>query len=128
MADKDKDKGDLRKRLVQAHQPEEADSDYSKLTSELAGTMGKTVERAADLGLSLIEDVSLRLIGALAPAKPAQSTKAFGVAASLFNRSRASVPAVTGKMANKLTGLMVGGGFELLRTLHQAVRNPRKPG
>ena len=128
MAEKDKEKGDLRKRLVHDSQTaEEAESDYAKLASELAGTMGKTVEKATDLGLSLIEDVSLKLLETLSPSKPtAQGTKVLGVTAAVFSRSRSTLPAFSGKVANKLTGVMVGGGFELLRTLQQAVRNPRK--
>lgn len=128
MTERDKDKGDLRKRLVHDYRaPEEADSDYGKLASELAGTMGKTVEKATDLGLSLIEDVSLKLMEALSPSKPTgQGTKVLGATAAVFSRSRSTLPALSGKVANKVTGLMVGAGFDLLRTLQQAVRNPRK--
>lgn len=128
--DKDKDKGDLRKRLVRDYQQPAADStdaECARLTSELAGTVGKTVEKATDLGLRVVEDVGLKVMEALSPSKPAPGAGVMAAAASLFSRTRAKAPEVSGKVANKLTGLMVGGGFEILRTIHQAVRNTRRP-
>ena len=127
----DRDKGDLRKRLVRDRQQapdDNTDAEYAKLASELAGTVGKTVEKAADLGLSVVEDVGLKIMEVLSPPKPARGAGVMGAAASLFNRTRSKVPAVSGQVANKLTGLMVGGGFEILRTIHQAVRKTRRPG
>jgi len=127
----DRDKGDLRKRLVRDTQQPADDktaAECAKLASELAETVGKTIEKATDLGLSVVEDVSLKVMEVLSPSKPALDSGLMGTAASVLRRTRAKVPAVTGQVANKLTGMMVSGGFEILRTVHQAVQNTRRPG
>ena len=127
----DKDQGNLRKRLIPGHRPsldDKPDPEHAKLASELAETVGKTIEKAAELGLGLVEDVGLKIMEGLSPSKPAAGARVMGTAASLLSRTRATVPAVSGRVANKLTGAVVGGGFEILRTLQQAVRNPRRPG
>jgi hypothetical protein len=96
------------------------------MAAELAGTVGKVVEKATDLGLSVVEEVGLRILEALAPSKPAEGTGMVGTAASMLNKTRAEAPKFTGKVANKLTGLVVGGGFEMLRTIQEAARPRRR--
>jgi hypothetical protein len=124
----DKDKGDLRKRLIRDSRqaPDEPDEDF-KLASELAGTVGKTVEKATDLGLRVVEDVGLKVMEILAPSKPAADAGVTGAAASFFNRTRVKAPEVSGRVASKLTELLVTGGLGMLRAMHQTARKTRRP-
>lgn len=124
----DKDKGNLRKRLVRhsQHAPDDTDED-AKLASELAGTVGKVVEKATDLGLSVVENLSLKVMEIFSPSKPAAGAGVMGAAASLFNSTRAKAPEVSGRVASKLTGLVVSGGFGMLRAMHQTARKTRRP-
>ena len=134
MADKDKnkDKGNLRKRLVQDYQPPPDDSDpeVSKLASELADTVGKTVAKATELGLNVVEDVGLTVMEVFSTSKrkPNPGTGVLGAAATLFTRTRAKAPEVSAEVASKVTGLMVNGGFGVLRAIHQTIQKTRRPG
>lgn len=125
-----KDKGNLRKRLIAGYQspPADPDSEVSRLAKELAGTVGKTVEIATDLGLSVVQDVGLKVMEVFSSSKPIPGTGVMGTAASLFTRTRAKAPAFSGQVASKVTGLMVNGGFGVLRAIHETVRNTRRPG
>lgn len=127
----DKDKGNLRKRLVRDHEQKlgaDSEAEYAKLASELAGTVGETVEKATQLGLGVVEDVVLKMMEVFSPSKPVPGRNVMGVAASVLASTRAKAPEVTGKAANRLTKVIVGTGFEVLRTIHHAVRNTRRPG
>ena len=127
----DKDRGNLRARLVSGapgRSDDKTEAEYTKLAAELAGSVGKTIEKATDLGLTVVEDIGLTLLEAMSPSKPSSRSGAMGAAASLLSRTRATAPAVTGQVANKLTGLLVNGGFEILHTIHRAVRTTGRPG
>jgi hypothetical protein len=125
-----KDKGDLRKRLVRGTEQArgtETEGEYGKLASELAGTVGKTVEKATELGLSVAEDALLRIAEVFSPSKATQGARVMGAAASVLTSARTTAPEMTGKIANQMTVMIVSGGFKVLGTLHQAVRNRRGP-
>jgi hypothetical protein len=127
----EKDKGNLRKRLVRGQEQAagaKADDEYGKLASELAGSVGKTVEKATELGLNVAEDVFLKLAEVFSPSKATQRARVMGAAASVLTSARTTAPEMTGKVANRLTVMMVGGGFKVLGTLQQAVRSTRRPG
>jgi hypothetical protein len=138
MADKKKpkDKGNLRERLIDDYKErregkerrEEPDPEVTKLASELAGSVGKTVAKATDLGLSVVEDVGLKVMEVLSTSKTKPSSGVLGAAATLFTRTRAKVPEVSGQVASKVTDLMVNGGFGVLRVIQQTVRNTRRSG
>ena len=125
----DRDKRDLRTRLIsgtQGSRDDKTEAEYAKLASELAGAVGRTIEKATDLGLKVVEDVGLKIMEGLSPSKPASGPGVMGAAASVLSRTRATVPAVTGQVANKLTGVMVSGGFDILRAIHQTVQSTRR--
>jgi hypothetical protein len=125
-----KDKGDLRKRLIPGYQPPASDSDpeVSRLADDLAGSVGKTVEKVTELGLSVIADAGLRAMELLSGSKPPQGSRVMGTAASVFARTRAKAPGFSGQMANKVTGAVVKGGFSVLRAIHETVRPTGRPG
>ena len=137
MADKKKprDKGNLRERLIHDYKErrdskehrEEADPEVTKLASELAGSVGKTVAKATDLGLSVVEDVGLKVMEVLSTSRRKPSSGAMGAAATLFTRTRAKAPKVSGEVASKVTDLMVNGGFGVLRVIQRTVRSTRRP-
>jgi len=92
----DKNKGNLRKRLVRpSRQVRDEKDEDAKLASELAGIVGKAVEKATDLGLSVVENVGLKVMESLSPRKPAARVGLMGAAASLFNSTRAKGPEVS---------------------------------
>jgi hypothetical protein len=124
-----KDKGNLRKRLIPGYQSPSADADpeVSKLAEELAGTVGKTVEKATELGLSVVQDVGLTVMEVFSTPKPTPGRGVMGTAASLFTSTREKAPAFSGQVASKVTGLIVNGGFGVLRAIHETVRNTRRP-
>jgi hypothetical protein len=138
MADKKKpkDKGNLRERLIDDYKErredkerrEEPDPEVTRLASELAGNIGKTVAKATDLGLSVVEDVGLRVMEVLSTSKTKPSSGVLGAAATLFTRTRAKAPEVSGQVASKVTDLMVNTGFGVLRVIQQTVRNTRRSG
>ena len=124
----DKNKGNLRKRLVRpSRQVRDEKDEDAKLASELAGIVGKAVEKATDLGLSVVENVGLKVMESLSPRKPAARVGLMGAAASLFNSTRAKGPEVSRRVASELTEKGVRGGFWLLRAMLQAARKTRRP-
>ena len=128
---KRRDQGDLRKRLVENYrQPAaEPDPEITKLASELAGSVGKTVAKVTELGLDVVEDVGLRVMEVFSTSKkPTPGSRTLGAAATLFTRTRAKAPEVSGEVASKVTGLMVNGGFGVLRAIQETIRKTRRPG
>ena len=126
-----KGRGNLRKRLIPGYQsspPADSDAEVARLAGELAGSVGKTIEKAAELGLSVVEDVGLKVMEVFAKTKPSPGPGVMGTAATLFTRTRAKAPAFSGRVASRVTEVMVNGGFGVLRAIHDTVRTTRRPG
>ena len=116
------DKGDLRKRFTShrdTQPPGTPDAEFTRLASELADNLGNTIKVATELGLKLLET--------LARTNPVgRGTGVSATTADVLHNARKNVPEFSGQTASMLTNLVVNRGFAALRTVQQAVQNPRR--
>ena len=127
------DKSDLRRRFTgRGHTPRPDDADtaeYERLAAELADSVGRTVRVATELGLVLAENLGLRLMEVMSPAKPAPGRPtARSAAASAFSTAKDKLPEFNAQTASKITDLVVGRGFAALRAAQRTVGKTRRQG
>jgi hypothetical protein len=118
------DKGDLRKRFTAEREtppPGTPDAEFTRLASELADNVGNTIKVATELGLKFLETLArMSPVGG--------GTGVSATTADVLGNARKNVPEFSGQTASMLTNLVVNRGFAALRTVQQAVQNPRRQG
>lgn len=127
------DKGDLRARFTGQRSAPRADdhdtADYERLAAELADNVGKTVRVATELGIVVAENIGLKMMELMSPAKPAGQGRhqVRDAATAAFTTAKEKLPDFSGQTASKITDLVVGRSFAALRAVQQTIQKTRRP-
>ena len=124
------DKGNLRKRFTSHGEApaNDANAEDAKLAAELAENVGKTVKIATELGLSIVENLGLKMMELVSPSKPAAGPARFSSVTSFLADARKDGPEMSGKVASKVTDLVASSGLAALRAANRTARHTRRPG